>query len=95
MAVLHPGFVCLDGWFYLRLLHRYVNFPVGYLPWFVLTFTSGQIAGFTTMNDFKMRFAEQHADGTYAFSNVRNGLIVGLVSPWIPHLTGRMRIKLT
>nr|AAB65790.1 hexose transporter [Aspergillus parasiticus] len=80
MAVLHSGVVCLDGWFYLRLLHRYVNFPVGYLPCFVLTFTSGQIAGFTTMNDFKMRFAEQHADGTYAFSNVRNGLIVGLLS---------------
>jgi SP family sugar:H+ symporter-like MFS transporter len=40
----------------------------------------GQISGFTTMHDFKVRFAERQPDGTYAFSNVRNGLIVGLVS---------------
>jgi len=32
------------------------------------------------MTDFKMRFAEYNAStGEYAFSNVRNGLIVGLV----------------
>lgn len=32
------------------------------------------------MKDFKMRFAEYNpATGEYAFSNVRNGLIVGLV----------------
>lgn len=32
------------------------------------------------MNDFKVRFAEYNAStGEYAFSNVRNGLIVGLV----------------
>ncbi|GAB1191218.1 general substrate transporter [Aspergillus pseudonomiae] len=67
--------------------------PVKYLTWrsfilglcvsmggFIFGYSTGQIAGFTTMNDFKMRFAEQHADGTYAFSNVRNGLIVGLLS---------------
>lgn len=41
----------------------------------------GQISGFTTMEDFKNRFAEyNHATGKHAFSNVRNGLIVGLVS---------------
>jgi hypothetical protein len=34
------------------------------------------------MTDFKMRFAEYNAaTGEYAFSNVRNGLIVGLVCP--------------
>lgn len=32
------------------------------------------------MKDFKMRFAQYNAaTGEYAFSNVRNGLIVGLV----------------
>lgn len=39
------------------------------------------------MNDFKMRFAERQANGEYVFSNVRNGLIVGMVSwpsPGIP-----------
>jgi hypothetical protein len=42
----------------------------------------GQISGFTTMTDFKQRFAEYNAaTGEYAFSNVRNGLIVGLVCP--------------
>jgi SP family sugar:H+ symporter-like MFS transporter len=41
---------------------------------------AGQISGFTTMVDFKTRFAEYNAaTGEYAFSNVRNGLIVGLV----------------
>ncbi|KAB8235344.1 general substrate transporter [Aspergillus alliaceus] len=67
--------------------------PVQYLTWrsfvlgivasmggFIFGYSTGQIAGFTTMHDFKIRFAERHADGTYAFSNVRNGLIVGLLS---------------
>lgn len=31
------------------------------------------------MVDFKQRFGEQNAHGEYVFSNVRNGLIVGLV----------------
>ena len=41
------------------------------------------------MVDFKQRFAEHNAaTGEYAFSNVRNGLIVGLVCQilfGIPH----------
>lgn len=66
--------------------------PVTYLTWrsfilgivvsmggFIFGYSTGQIAGFTTMDDFKRRFAQRQADGTYAFSNVRNGLIVGLV----------------
>ena len=32
------------------------------------------------MKDFLQRFGQRQADGTYAFSNVRSGLIVGLVS---------------
>ncbi|KAG2413586.1 hypothetical protein HFD88_002775 [Aspergillus terreus] len=66
--------------------------PVTYLTWrsfilgivvsmggFIFGYSTGQIAGFTTMDDFKRRFAQRQADGTYAFSNVRNGLIVGLL----------------
>ena len=40
---------------------------------------TGQISGFTTMADFKRRFGEHMGNGEYGFSNVRNGLIVGLV----------------
>lgn len=32
------------------------------------------------MKDFLQRFGERQTDGSYAFSNVRSGLIVGLVS---------------
>lgn len=31
------------------------------------------------MGDFKQRFGEDMGNGEYGFSNVRNGLIVGLV----------------
>ncbi|KAJ5728683.1 uncharacterized protein N7483_003191 [Penicillium malachiteum] len=68
--------------------------PVKYLTWrsfilglcvsmggFIFGYSTGQISGFTSMTDFKMRFAEYDAaTDTYAFSNVRNGLIVGLLS---------------
>ncbi|KAA8650661.1 hypothetical protein EYZ11_003436 [Aspergillus tanneri] len=66
--------------------------PVQYLTWrsfilgivvsmggFIFGYSTGQIAGFTTMDDFKSRFAERQLNGTYKFSNVRNGLIVGLL----------------
>ena len=50
-----------------------------------LTFSSfgydtGQISGFLEMPDFLQRFGQQHADGTYYFSNVRSGLIVAMLS---------------
>ncbi|KAJ5651278.1 uncharacterized protein N7484_005001 [Penicillium longicatenatum] len=68
--------------------------PVKYLTWrsfilglcvsmggFIFGYSTGQISGFTSMTDFKIRFAEYNAStGEYAFSNVRNGLIVGLLS---------------
>ncbi|PYH78203.1 monosaccharide transporter [Aspergillus uvarum CBS 121591] len=67
--------------------------PVKYLTWrsfilglcvsmggFIFGYSTGQISGFETMQDFLMRFGEQQADGSYAFSNVRSGLIVGLLS---------------
>ncbi|KAJ6172066.1 Low-affinity glucose transporter HXT1 [Penicillium chermesinum] len=68
--------------------------PVKYLTWrsfilglcvsmggFIFGYSTGQIAGFTSMTDFQRRFAEyNHTTGQYFFSNVRNGLIVGLLS---------------
>ncbi|PKY01434.1 monosaccharide transporter [Aspergillus campestris IBT 28561] len=67
--------------------------PVQYLTWrsfilgivvsmggFIFGYSTGQISGFTTMADFKQRFAERLPNGEYHFSNVRNGLIVGLLS---------------
>ncbi|KAL3469064.1 general substrate transporter [Aspergillus californicus] len=67
--------------------------PVKYLTWrsfvlgivvsmggFIFGYSTGQISGFTTMDDFKVRFAERQPNGEYTFSNVRNGLIVGLLS---------------
>ena len=41
---------------------------------------AGQISGFLAMKDFLKRFGQLQTDGTYAFSDVRSGLIVGLVS---------------
>lgn len=37
------------------------------------------------MSDFKQRFGEENSNGEYVFSNVRNGLIVGLVGSPIIH----------
>ena len=41
---------------------------------------AGQISGFLAMQNLLQRFGEPQPDGSYAFSNVRSGLIVGLVS---------------
>ncbi|KAK5806164.1 hypothetical protein VI817_000422 [Penicillium citrinum] len=67
--------------------------PVKYLTWrsfilglcvsmggFIFGYSTGQISGFTSMSDFKQRFGEENSQGEYVFSNVRNGLIVGLLS---------------
>ncbi|RAO70058.1 uncharacterized protein BHQ10_006070 [Talaromyces amestolkiae] len=71
---------------------RYDDSKVPYLTWrscimgiiasmggFIFGYSTGQISGFLTMSDFQMRFA-QHSDSGYYFSNVRSGLIVGLMS---------------
>lgn len=47
---------------------------------FVFGYDTGQISGFLGMTDYLRRFGQRHADGTYYFSNVRSGLIVGLLS---------------
>ncbi|KAK2025644.1 general substrate transporter [Colletotrichum zoysiae] len=46
----------------------------------VFGYDTGQISGFLEMPDFRQRFGEAGPDGTYHFSNVRSGLIVGLLS---------------
>ena len=47
----------------------------------IFGFDVGQISGFLAMNNFRQRFGEYDAiTGSYYFSNVRAGLIVGLVS---------------
>lgn len=43
-------------------------------------YDTGQISGFQEMPDFLQRFGEPQSDGSYAFSTVRSGLIVGLLS---------------
>ena len=47
---------------------------------FIFGYDTGQISGFLGMAQFQQRFGQRHADGTYYFSNVRSGLIVGLLS---------------
>lgn len=46
----------------------------------VFGYDTGQISGFLEMPDFLDRFGEHKADGSIKFSNVRSGLIVGLLS---------------
>ncbi|KAK9417994.1 putative Major facilitator superfamily (MFS) profile domain-containing protein [Seiridium unicorne] len=47
----------------------------------IFGYDTGQISGFLEMPDFLRRFGELQSDGqTYAFSNVRSGLVVGLLS---------------
>lgn len=46
---------------------------------FIFGYDTGQISGFLAMKDFLQRFGQKSADGSYAFSDVRSGLIVGLV----------------
>ncbi|KAI1866997.1 hypothetical protein JX265_007573 [Neoarthrinium moseri] len=47
----------------------------------IFGYDTGQISGFLEMPDFLSRFGELDSDGvTYHFTNVRSGLIVGLLS---------------
>ncbi|KAL5049070.1 hypothetical protein BDW71DRAFT_195553 [Aspergillus fruticulosus] len=43
-------------------------------------YDTGQISGFQEMSDFLERYGQLQSDGSYAFSNVRSGLIVSLLS---------------
>jgi SP family sugar:H+ symporter-like MFS transporter len=47
---------------------------------FIFGYDTGQISGIIAMQDFKQRFGEYTPGSGYAFSNVRSGLIVGLLS---------------
>jgi len=46
----------------------------------IFGYDTGQISGFLEMPDFLRRFGHQEANGKYAFTNVRSGLIVALLS---------------
>ncbi|KAJ5251189.1 hypothetical protein N7489_001599 [Penicillium chrysogenum] len=43
-------------------------------------YDTGQISGFQEMSNYLERYGELNADGSYSFSTVRSGLIVGLLS---------------
>lgn len=46
----------------------------------IFGYDTGQISGFLELPDFQRRFGEEQADGSYSFSPVRSGVIVGLLS---------------
>jgi SP family sugar:H+ symporter-like MFS transporter len=46
---------------------------------FTFGYDTGQISGFLEMDNFLERYGQQKDDGTCYFSNIRSGLIVGLV----------------
>ncbi|KAL3437993.1 hypothetical protein BDV09DRAFT_183183 [Aspergillus tetrazonus] len=46
----------------------------------IFGYDTGQISGFLEMDNFKRRFGQRQLDGTYAFNNVRSGLIVSMLS---------------
>ncbi|KAF1849252.1 siderophore iron transporter mirC [Cucurbitaria berberidis CBS 394.84] len=71
----------------------YDNTPLPRLTWkgfwmgilvsmggFIFGYDTGQISGFLEMKDFLKRFGQHRPNGTPYFSNVRSGLIVGLLS---------------
>jgi SP family sugar:H+ symporter-like MFS transporter len=60
---------------------------------FIFGYDTGQISGFLEMDVFLRRFGEyvgvsDNSPSGYAFSNVRSGLIVGLVG-WFTQLSWR------
>lgn len=58
---------------------------------FIFGYDTGQISGFLEMDDFLYSFGTWNADKSkYEFSNVRSGLIVGLVCcTFCPYLTSK------
>lgn len=61
-------------------LHSFVMGVFVSMGGFIFGYDTGQISGVLEMNDFKQRFGEEGPDGTFSFSHVRSGLIVGLLS---------------
>lgn len=43
-------------------------------------YDTGQIAGFQEMSNYLERYGELQSDGSYAFSTIRSGLIVSMLS---------------
>jgi SP family sugar:H+ symporter-like MFS transporter len=76
-----------------KAAHDVVDTPIPLLTWrsalmgvfvsmggFLFGYDTGQISGFLEMENFLERYGQQAADETFQFSNVRSGLIVGLLS---------------
>lgn len=53
---------------------------------FLFGYDTGQISGFLEMKNYLRRYGELDSSGTYFFTNVRSGLIVALVSGYLPVL---------
>jgi len=67
------GFVYVKKWtWYCQALANLCFPSFGY--------DTGQVSGFLELPDFLERFGQRRSSGEYYFSNVRSGLIVGLVS---------------
>lgn len=55
---------------------------------FIFGYDTGQISGYLQMNDFLYNFGQYNAaKGAYEFTNVRSGLITGLVRPFFLSLS--------
>ncbi|RQM06670.1 hypothetical protein DH86_00001292, partial [Scytalidium sp. 3C] len=61
-------------------LHSFIMGIFVSMGGFIFGYDTGQISGFLGMEEFLMRFGQRNDAGEYYFSNVRSGLIVGLLS---------------
>lgn len=65
-------------------LHSFIMGIFVSMGGFIFGYDTGQISGFLGMEEFLMRFGQRNDAGEYYFSNVRSGLIVGLVGKNLP-----------
>ena len=66
------------GGFILLVLAPSINYDLTCIVF--SGYDTGQISDILLMDDFRQRFGQLHPDGSYAFSNAREGLIVGMLS---------------
>ncbi|KAH7409253.1 sugar transporter family protein [Cadophora sp. MPI-SDFR-AT-0126] len=65
----------------LLTIHSFIMGVFVSMGGFIFGYDTGQISGFLGMRDFQEQFGQRNNDGSgYHFSNVRSGLIVGLLS---------------
>lgn len=61
---------------------------------FLFGYDTGQISGFLEMKNFLERYGEPGKGGKYSFSDVRAGVIVGLVCEGLPLLLWRCHSRM-